>query len=133
MVDIDRIVAHYLYIHQDKTVEKPIILTLTVVANIVLALMIERKIKLSSIDPDEYYCKPSILHIFIIMANIIFGIGVFIPNVIAPHVFSDTVLIDTIFITIWYYLIDVYAFTYIYFNVPKRNYAIRYIHKIFKL
>ena len=133
MVDIDRIVAHYLYIHQDESVEKPIILTLTVVANIILALMIERKIKLSSIDPDEYYCNPSILHIFIIMANIIFSIGVFIPNVIAPHVFSDTVLIDTIFITIWYYLIDVYAFTYIYFNVPKRNYAIRYMCKIFKL
>ena len=133
MVDIDRIVVHYLYTLQHKTVEKPILLTLTLIADIVLALMIERKIKLSSIDPDEYYCKPSILHIFIIMANVIFSIGVFIPNVIAPHVFSDTVLIDTIFITIWYYLIDVYAFTYIYFNVPKRKYAIRYICKIFRL
>ena len=95
------------------------------IADVIIALMIERKIKFSSIDPQEYYCKPSILHILIVMANIIFCIS-FLFLVI-----SDSVLGDAIFITVWYYCIDVYVFTYISFNVPKRNYAIRYIKKIF--
>ena len=132
MVDIDDIVLFHLFRHQTKKVEKPIILTLTLVADIVLALIIERKIKFCAIDPNEYYCKPSILHIFIILANIIFSIGVFVPHVITPHVVSDTVLTDAVFITIWYYFIDFYVFIYIYFNVPKRKYAIRYICKILR-
>ena len=115
-------------VHERKTVKKPAFLPLIIVADILIALMIERKIKFSSIDPKEYYCKPSVLHIFIIMANIIFSIGIFVP-----HIFSDSVIIDTISIIIWYYSIDVYAFTYIYFNVPKRKYAMRYVKKIFNL
>ena len=103
--------------------EKPVVLPLIMLADVIIALMIERKIKFSSIDPQEYYCKPSILHILIIMANIIFCIS-FLFLVI-----SDSVLGDAIFITIWYYCIDVYVFTYIYFNVPKRNYAINILRK----
>ena len=115
-------------VHERKTVKKPAFLPLIIVADILIALMIERKIKFSSIDPKEYYCKPSVLHILIILANIIFFIGIF---VFGTEVFSDSVLIDSIFVTILYYCIDVYVFTYIYFNVPKRKYAIRYIKKIF--
>ena len=117
-------------VHERKTVKKPVFLPLIIAADILIALLIERKSKFSSIDPKEYYCKPSVLHILIIMANIIFSIGIF---VFGTQVFSDSVLIDSIFVTIWYYCIDVYVFTYIYFNVPKRKYAIRYIKKMFKL
>ena len=126
VVNIDEFVINLLLIHKSKTVEQPVVLSLVMVADVIIALMIERKIKFSAINPKEYYCKPSVLHILIIMANIIFSIAVFVPQV-----FSDSVLIDAIFITIWYYCIDVYVFTYIYFNVPKRKYAIRYIKKIF--
>ena len=125
VVNIDEFVINLLLIHKSKTVEQPVVLSLVMVADVIIALMIERKIKFSSIDPQEYYCKPSILHIMIIMANIIFCIS-FLFLVI-----SDSFLGDAIFITVWYYCIDVYVFTYIYFNVPKRNYAIRYIKKIF--
>ena len=130
MVNVDEIVIYLLLVHEfkTKTDEKPVFLALVIVADIIIAIMIERKINLSSIDPKEYYCKPSVLHIFIIMANIIFSIGIFVP-----HIFSDSVIIDTISIIIWYYSIDVYAFTYIYFNVPKRKYAMRYVKKIFNL
>ena len=115
-------------VHERKTVKKPVLLPLIVVADILIALLIERKIKFSSIDPKEYYCKPSVLHILIIMANIIFSISIFI---FGTQVFTDSVFIDSIVITIWYYCIDFYVFTYIYFNVPKRKYAIRYIKKLF--
>ena len=125
MVNVDKVVINLLLVHECKTVEKPVVLPLIMVADVIIALMIERKIKFSSIDPQEYYCKPSILHILIIMANVIFCIS-FLFLVI-----SDSVLGDAIFITIWYYCIDVYVFTYIYFNVPKRKYAIRYIKKMF--
>ena len=130
MVNVDEIVIYLLLVHEfkTKTDEKPVFLALVIVADIIIAIMIERKINLSSIDPKEYYCKPSVLHIFIIMANIIFSIGIFVP-----HISSDSVIIDTISIIIWYYSIDVYAFTYIYFNVPKRKYAMRYVKKIFNL
>ena len=110
-------------VHERKTVKKPAFLPLIIVADILIALMIERKIKFSSIDPKEYYCKPSILHILIIIANIIFCIS-FLFLVI-----SDSVLGDAIIITVWYYCINVYVFTYIYFNVPKRNYALRYMYQ----
>ena len=126
IVNVDEIVIFRLLTYDDKDVKKPIILALTMVADIVIALMIQRKINLGSIDPTEYYCKPSILHILIIMANIIFSIGIFVPQV-----FFNSVSINAIFITIWYYCIDFYVFTYIYFNVPKRKYAIRYIYKLF--
>ena len=127
MVNVDEIVIYLLLVHEfkTKTDEKPVFLALVIVADIIIAIMIERKINLSSIDPKEYYCKPLILHIMIIMANIIFCIS-FLFLVI-----SDSFLGDAIFITVWYYCIDVYVFTYIYFNVPKRNYAIKYIKKIF--
>ena len=125
MVNIEEFVINLLLVHKGKKVEQPLILPLIMVADVIIALMIERKIKFSSIDPQEYYCKPSILHILIVMANIIFCIS-FLFLVI-----SDSVLGDAIFITIWYYCIDVYVFTYIYFNVPKRKYAIRCIKKIF--
>ena len=125
MVNIDEFVINLLLVHKCKKVEQPVILPLIMVADVIIALMIERKIKFSSIDPQEYYCKPSILHILIVMANIIFCIS-FLFLVI-----SDSVLGDAIFITVWYYCIDVYVFTYIYFNVPKRNYAIKHIKKIF--
>ena len=130
MVNVDEIVIYLLLVHEfkTKTDEKPVFLALVIVADIIIAIMIERKINLSSIDPKEYYCKPSVLQILIIMANIIFSIGIFVP-----HIFSDSVVIDTISIIIWYYSIDVYAFTYIYFNVPKRKYAMRYVKKIFNL
>ena len=130
MVNVDEIVIYLLLVHEfkTKTDEKPVFLALVIVADIIIAIMIERKINLSSIDPKEYYCKPSVLHILIIMANIIFSIGIFVP-----HIFSDSVIIDAISIIIWYYCIDVYAFTYIYFNVPKRKYAMRYVKKIFNL
>ena len=123
-------------VHERKPVKKPVFLPLIIVADIIIAFLIERKSKFSSIDPREYYCKPSILHILIIMANIIFSIAIFVPHVFVPLIFvpqffSDLVYIDAIFVTIWYYCIDVYVFTYIYFNVPKRKYAIRYIKKIF--
>ena len=126
VVNVDEIVIYLLLVHEHKTVEKPVFIALIIVVDIIIALMIERKIKFSAINPKEYYCKPSVLHILIITANLIFSIAVFVPQV-----FSDSVLIDAIFITIWYYCIDVYVFTYIYFNVPKRKYAIRYIKKIF--
>ena len=126
VVNVDEIVMYLILTHERKTVEKPVFLALIIVADIIIALMIERKNKFSSIDPKEYYCKPSILHILIIMANIIFSIALFVPQV-----FSDSVLIDAIFITIWCYCINVYVFTYIYFNVPKRKYVVRYIKKIF--
>ena len=126
MVRLDDIVIYYLLVHEDKTVKKPIFLFLIIVADIVIALAIERKIKFSAIDPKEYYCKPSILHILIVTANIIFIIGV-----VVPQVFSDSILIDSAFITIWYYFFDIYVFTYIYYNVPKRKYAIKCISKIF--
>jgi hypothetical protein len=126
VVNVDEIVIYLILADEHKTVEKPVFLALIIVVNIIIALMIERKIKFSTINPKEYYCKPSVLHILIILANIIFSIAVFVPQV-----FSDSVLIDAIFITIWYYCIDVYVFTYIYFNVPKRKYAVRYIKKIF--
>ena len=113
-------------VHERKTVKKPVFLTSIIVADIIIALLIERKSKFFSINPKEYYCKPSILQILIIMANIIFSIVIF-----GSQVFSDSIFIDSIFVTIWYYCIDVYVFTYIYFNVPKRKYAIRYIMKIF--
>ena len=116
-------------VHERKTVKKPVFLTSIIVADIIIALLIERKSKFFSINPKEYYCKPSILQILIIMANIIFSIGIF---VFGTQVFSDSVLIDSIFVTIWYYCIDVYVFTYIYFNVPKRKYAIRLMCKIFQ-
>ena len=125
MVNIEEFVINLLLVHKGKKVEQPLILPLIMVADVIIALMIERKIKFSSIDPQEYYCKPSILHILIVMANIIFCIS-FLFLVI-----SDSVLGDAIFITVWYYCIDVYVFTYIYFNVPKRKYAIRYIYKLF--
>ena len=125
MVNIEEFVINLPLVHKGKKVEQPLILPLIMVADVIIALMIERKIKFSSIDPQEYYCKPSILHILIVMANIIFCIS-FLFLVI-----SDSVLGDAIFITVWYYCIDVYVFTYIYFNVPKRNYAIRCIKKIF--
>ena len=130
MVNVDEIVIYLLLVHEfkTKTNEKPVFLALIIVVDIIIALMIERKIKFSAINPKEYYCKPSVLHIFIIMANIVFSIGIFVP-----HIFSDSVIIDTISIIIWYYSIDVYAFTYIYFNVPKRKYAMRYVKKIFNL
>ena len=103
MVNVDEIVIYLLLVHEfkTKTDEKPVFLALVIVADIIIAIMIERKINLSSIDPKEYYCKPSVLHIFIIMANIIFSIGIFVP-----HIFSDSVVIDTISIIIWYYSID---------------------------
>ena len=126
MVNVDEIVIYPILTHKSKKVEKPVFLAMIIVLDIIIALMIERKIKFSTINPKEYYCKPSVLHILIILANIIFSIAVFVPQV-----FSDSVLIDAIFITIWYYCIDVYVFTYIYFNVPKRKYAVRYIKKIF--
>ena len=125
-VNVDEVVIYLMLVHERKTVKKPVFLTLIIVADIMIALLIERKSKFSSIDPKEYYCKPSVLHILIIMANILFSIAIFVPQV-----FSDTVFIDAIFVTMWYYCIDVYVFTYIYFNVPKRKYAIRYIKKIF--
>ena len=125
VVNIDEFVITLLLVHECKTVEQPVVFPLIMVADVIIALMIERKIQFSSIDPQEYYCKPSILHILIIMANVIFCIS-FLFLVI-----SDSVLGTAIFITVWYYCIDVYVFTYIYFNVPKRNYAIRYIKKIF--
>ena len=130
MVNVDEIVIYLLLVHEfkTKTNEKPVFLALIIVVDIIIALMIERKIKFSAINPKEYYCKPSVLHIFIIMANIVFSIGIFVP-----HIFSDSVIIDTISIIIWYYSIDLYAFTYIYFNVPKRKYAMRYVKKIFNL
>ena len=126
MVNIDEFVINLLLVHKCKKVEQPVVLPLIMVADVIIALMIERKIKISAINPKEYYCKPSVLHILIIMANIIFSIAVFVPQV-----FSDSVLIDAIFFTICYYFIDVYVFTYMYFNVPKRKYAVRYIKKIF--
>ena len=123
-------------VHESKTVKKPVFLTLIIVADIIIALLIERKRKIFSNNPKEYYCKPSILQILIIMANIIFSIVIFVShihNIFGSQVFSDSIFIDSIFVTIWYYCIDVYVFTYIYFNVPKRKYAIRYIKKMFKL
>ena len=76
---------------------KPIMQSLQkLVIDIIIALMIERKSKISAINPKEYYCKPSVLHILIILANIIFSTAFFVPQV-----FSDSV--DAIFITIWYY------------------------------
>ena len=126
MVNIEEFVINLLLVHKGKKVEQPLILPLIMVADVIIALMIERKIKFSAINPKEYYCKPSVLHILIIIANIIFGIAFFVPQV-----FSDSVLIDAIFFTICYYFIDVYVFTYMYFNVPKRKYAVRYIKKIF--
>ena len=128
MVNVDDVVIYLMLIHERKTVKKPVFLPLIIIADIIIALLIERKIKFSSIDPKEYHCKPSILHILIITANIIFSIAIFVP-----HVFSDSVFIDAIFVTVFYYCIDVYVFTYIYFNVPKRKYAVRYIKKLFKL
>ena len=128
VVNVDEIVIYLMLVHERKTVKKPVFLPLIIVADILIALLIERKSKFSSIDPKEYYCKPSVLHILIIMANIIFSIGIF---VFGTQVFSDSVFIDSIFVTIFYYCIDVYVFIYIYFNVPKRKYAIRYIKKIF--
>ena len=125
MVNVDDVVIYLMLIHERKTVKKPVFLPLIIIADIIIALLIERKIKFSSIDPQEYYCKPSNLHILLVMANIIFCIS-FLFLVI-----SDSVLGDAIFITIWYYCINVYVFTYIYFNVPKRKYAVRYIKKIF--
>ena len=125
MVNIDEFVINLLLIHESKAVKQPVVLPLIMIADVIIALMIERKVKFSSIDPQEYYCKPSILHLLLIVANIIFCIS-FLFLVI-----SDSVLGDAIFITVWYYCIDVYVFTYIYFNVPKRNYAIRCIKKIF--
>ena len=127
-VNVDDVVIYLMLVHERKTVQKPVFLTLIIVADIIIALLIERKSKFFSINPKEYYCKPSILQILIIMANIIFSIVIF-----GSQVFSDSIFIDSIFVTIWYYCIDVYVFTYIYFNVPKRKYAIRYIKKIFKL
>jgi hypothetical protein len=126
VVNVDEFVIYLLLVHEQKTVMKPVFLPLIIVADVIIALMIERKIKFSSIDPKEYHCKPSVLHILIIMANIIFSI-----SILFLLVFPDSVLIDAIFITIWYYCINVYVFTYIYFNVPKRKYAVRYIKKIF--
>ena len=128
MVNVDEIVVYLMLVHERKIIKKPVFLPLIIVADILIALLIERKSKFSSIDPKEYYCKPSVLHILIIMANIIFSIGIL---VFGTKVFSDSVFIDSIFVTIWYYCIDVYVFIYIYFNVPKRKYAIRYIKKIF--
>ena len=128
VVNVDEIVIYLMLVHERKIVKKPVFLPLIIVADIIIALLIERKIKFSSIDPKEYYCKPSVLHILIILANIIFFIGIFL---FGTEVFSDSVFIDSIFVTILYYCIDVYVFTYIYFNVPKRKYAIRYIKKIF--
>ena len=128
VVNVDEIVIYLMLVHERKTVKKPVFLPLIIVADIIIALLIERKIKFSSIDPKEYYCKPSVLHILIILANIIFFIGIFL---FGTEVFSDSVFIDSIFVTILYYCIDVYVFTYIYFNVPKRKYAIRCIKKIF--
>ena len=125
MVNIDEFVINLLLIHESKAVKQPVVLPLIMIADVIIALMIERKVKFSSIDPQEYYCKPSILHLLLIVANIIFCIS-FLFLVI-----SDSVLGDAIFITVWYFCIDVYVFTYIYFNVPKRNYAIRCIKKIF--
>ena len=127
-VNVDDVVIYLMLVHERKSVKKPVFLTLIIVADIIIALLIERKSKFFSINPKEYYCKPSILQILIIMANIIFSIVIF-----GSQVFSDSIFIDSIFVTIWYYCIDVYVFTYIYFNVPKRKYAIRYIKKIFKL
>ena len=123
-------------VHESKTVKKPVFLTLIIVADIIIAFLIERKRKIFSNNPKEYYCKPSILQILIIMANIIFSIVIFVShihNIFGFQFFSDSIFIDSIFVTIWYYCIDVYVFTYIYFNVPKRKYAIRYIKKMFKL
>ena len=126
VVNVDEMVSYLILTHERKKLERPVFLAMIIVIDIIIALMIERKIKFSAIDPKEYYCKPSVLHILIIMANIIFGIAFFVPQV-----FSDSVLIDAIFFTICYYFIDVYVFTYMYFNVPKRKYAVRYIKKIF--
>ena len=126
-------------VHESKTVKKPVFLTLIIVADIIIAFLIERKRKIFSNNPKEYYCKPSILQILIIMANIIFSIVIFVSHIhnifglVWFKFFSDSIFIDSIFVTIWYYCIDVYVFTYIYFNVPKRKYAIRYIKKMFKL
>ena len=127
-VNVDEVVIYLMLVHERKTVKKPVFLTLIIVADIIIALLIERKSKFFSINPKEYYCKPSILQILIIMANIIFSLVIF-----GSEVFSGSIFIDSIFVTIWYYCIDVYVFTYIYSNVPKRKYAIRYIRKMFKL
>ena len=126
MVDLKELVIYHLLIHETREVKKPIILTMILVADICLALLIQRKVRLSYIDPMEYYCKPSILNILIILANVIFSVGV-----IVPYAFSDgTVLFDAISITMWSFCIDVYVFTYLYLNIPKRKYVTRLIYKI---
>ena len=127
MVDLKELVIYHLLTHETREVKKPIILTMILVADICLALLIQRKVvRLSYIDPMEYYCKPSILNILIILANVIFSVGI-----IVPYAFSDgTVLFDAISITMWSYSIDVYVFTYLYLNIPKRKYVKRLISKI---
>ena len=127
VVDIKELVLYHLLTHETREVKKPIILTMILVADICFALLIQRKVvRLSYIDPMEYYCKPSILNVLIILANVIFSVGV-----IVPYAFSDgTVLFDAISITMWSYCIDVYVFTYLYLNIPKRKYVTRLISKI---
>ena len=130
MVDLKELVIYHLLTHEtsevNPEVNKPIILTMILLADIFFALLIQRKVRLSYIDPMEYYCKPSILNVLIILANVIFSVGV-----IVPYAFSDgTVLFDAISITMWSYCIDVYVFTYLYVNIPKRKYVARLISKI---
>ena len=128
MVDIKELVIYLLLTKEKEEVKPPIVLTLILVADIFVALLIQRKIRISSIDPMEYYCKPSILNVLIILANVMFSIGV-----IVPYAFSDgTVLFDFISITMWSYCIDVYVFTYLYLNVPKRKYVTRLLCNIFQ-
>ena len=76
-VNVDEVVIYLMLVHERKTVKKPVFLTLIIVADIMIALLIERKSKFFIINPKEYYCKPSILQILIIMANIIFSIVIF--------------------------------------------------------
>ena len=48
VVNVDEIVIYLMFVHEHKTVQKPVFLPL-------IALLIERKRKISSIDPKEYY------------------------------------------------------------------------------
>ena len=107
--------------------ESPVLVRFVFVANILMAIIIQFNIRTSQFDSNEYSLKPYLAMLFISLSNVFF---------ISLSVLFLTVKEEQIKEMLYHnyvmcFSLDLFIFTYIYVNLPKRKFAKKLLKNMF--
>ena len=107
--------------------ESPVLVRFVFVANILMAIIIQFNVRTSQFDSNEYSLKPYLAMLFISLSNVFF---------ISLSVLFLTVKEEQIKEMLYHnyvmcFSLDLFIFTYIYVNLPKRKFAKKLLKNMF--